>query len=71
MYYSEGNMQRPPRSRTNRMDGDVVARTYRIKTALDIALAEVAREEFRNNKTMALEQALIEFLNRRRDVRAA
>lgn len=64
-------MQRPPRTRSNRMDGETVARTYRIKTALDLALAEVAREDFRNNKSMALEQALIEFLNRRRDVRAA
>ena len=64
-------MQRPPRSRQNLMDGDRVPRTYRIKVTLLEELAEVAREDFRNNQTMALEQALIEFLSRRKDVRAA
>lgn len=64
-------MQRPPRIRGNRRDGETVARTFRLRIALDQALSEAAQKDYRNNKTMALEQALIEWLNRRNDVRAA
>ncbi len=65
-------MQRPPpRSRKNRMDGETIPRTFRLRPELDRALSEEAAKDFRNNKTMALEQALIEWLNRRRHVRAA
>jgi hypothetical protein len=64
-------MQRPPRIRKNRMNGEKVKRTFELRADIDEGLAEVARRDFRNNKTAALEQAAIEFLNRRRDPRAA
>lgn len=64
-------MDRPPRIRKNRMNGDIIKRTYTIRAEIDQALAEEARQDFRNNKSLALEQALIEWLNRRRDPRAA
>jgi hypothetical protein len=64
-------MQRPPRIRKNRMDGETVKRTFGLRRHLDEALAEAARRDFRNNKTAALEAALIEWLNRRNDPRAA
>jgi hypothetical protein len=64
-------MERPPRTRKHRIDGEIVKRTYTIRAEIDAALAEEARRDFRNNKSLALETALIEWLNRRNDVRAA
>jgi predicted transcriptional regulator len=63
--------QRPPRSRRNRLDGEMVTQSFKIPLPLKEAVEAIAREEFRNNKSAVIEQALIEFFNRRKDVRAA
>jgi metal-responsive CopG/Arc/MetJ family transcriptional regulator len=64
-------MQRTPRSRRNRMDGITVPLSLRLAKDLAQAVEEVARSEYRNNRSAVIEQAVIEFLNRRRDPRAA
>lgn len=57
-------MQRPPRIRRNRMDGETVARTFRLRTEVERTLGRVARSLFDNNKTRAVEAALTEFFDR-------
>lgn len=64
-------MLRAPRTRRNRLDGDTVQVSLRLERRIAEAAKEVAREEFRNNLSALIEQATIEFLNRRRDVRVA
>lgn len=63
--------QRPPRTRRNRLDGQSVPISLRLEQRIADAAREVARAEYRNNLSAVIEQAVIEFLNRRNDVRAA
>jgi predicted transcriptional regulator len=63
--------ERPKRVRRNRMDGQTVTKSFRLSIDLARAVDQLAATEFGNNKSAVLEQALIDFFNRRLDVRAA
>lgn len=50
----------------------MVTRSFTLPRQLAEAIDRVARDpEYRNNKSAVIERALIDFLNRRDDVRAA
>lgn len=60
-----------PRSRRNRLDGPTVTKSFSLPRPIATAIEELAREEEHKNQSTIVLRALVEFLNRYRDPRAA
>lgn len=59
------------RTRRNRLDGAVIPKTYSVPRDLADAVIATARDEGHNNQSTIVIKALVDYLNRRHDVRAA